>query len=58
MAYSEDKTFKNIIIKYFEGTPKTGWGKNEIVRQIKELWMYHLEEKIEKQNLANEVAEK
>jgi len=58
MAYSEDERFKESIVRYFKGTPKIGWGKNEIVRQINELWMYHFETKIEKQNLANEVAEK
>ncbi len=48
MAYSEDKNFKDKLVKYFETTPKTGWGKNEVVKQIKELWMRHLERKMEK----------
>jgi len=31
MTYSDDKNFKDVLINYFEHTPKTGWGKREIV---------------------------
>lgn len=40
--------FKDLLIEHFEHTRKTGWDKNEIVRQIKDLWISHLEKALKK----------
>uniref|UniRef100_A0A6M3JBF3 Uncharacterized protein n=1 Tax=viral metagenome TaxID=1070528 RepID=A0A6M3JBF3_9ZZZZ len=43
----EDKEFKNVLVSFFSETKKTGWGKNEIVTQIKELYIEFLESRLE-----------
>lgn len=39
-----EKDFKDLLVEFFEQTDKTGWGKNEIVKKIKDLWIRYLEE--------------
>ena len=47
MTIKKAKDFKEIILKQFRDTSKTGWGKNEIVTRIKDLWAMFLEKQIE-----------
>ena len=42
------KESKEIILKQFRDTSKTGWGKNKIVTRIKDSWTAFLEKQIEK----------
>jgi len=37
------KKFKAEIEEFFKSTTKTGWGKNEIVNKVKDLWAEFLE---------------
>ena len=41
------KHFKNEIEDFFQNTNKTGWGKNETVSKIKDLWAEFLERYVE-----------
>ena len=47
MTHLDNKNFKDTMIDHFEHTTKTGWGKNEIVKEIKDLWIWFLEQTIE-----------
>jgi len=47
MIYLDNKNFKDVIVDHFEHTTKTGWGKKEIVREIKDLWTRFLEQALE-----------
>lgn len=46
MRLSENKSFKDMTVDFFEETTKTGWGKKEIVKIIKDLWILYLESNI------------
>ena len=46
MTVMDSKDFKDHVIDFFENTPKTGWGKIEIVKKVMELWITYLEETI------------
>ena len=35
--------FKNKLVRFFERDKKSGWGKNQIVNAIKDIWIEHLE---------------
>ena len=48
ISMKKAKEFKEIILKQFRDTSKTGWGKNEIVTRIKDSWTAFLEKQIEK----------
>lgn len=41
---SEVKKFLQKVLTFFESTRKTGWGKNEVKAQIKDLYIEFLEE--------------
>lgn len=46
MKTMDNRDFKDMVVDHFEHTGKTGWGKREIVRKIKDLWITYLEETI------------
>jgi len=37
------KSYQERLIAFFESTRKTSWGKNELISQIKDLYIEHLE---------------
>ena len=41
-----NRDFKDMVVEHFEHTTKTGWGKNEIVKKVTDLWIGYLEETI------------
>lgn len=47
--FDKTKDFKNELIKFFERNSKSGWGKNQIVMIIKDLWIKQLEALVESQ---------
>jgi len=47
MIYSDNKNFKDAVVNHFERTTKTGWGKKEVVKEIKDLWTRFLEQALE-----------
>lgn len=42
------KDYQRELIDFFATTTKTGWGKNEIVAKLKELYIEYLEKQLEK----------
>ena len=40
------KTYQEKLIAFFESTRKTSWGKNELISQLKDLYIEHLEDTI------------
>lgn len=39
--------FKNDLVKHFERSKKSSWGRNQVVNAVKDLWIKHLESFIE-----------
>lgn len=46
--FNGNRNFKDELVDFFKKTNKTGWGKNEIQTQIRELWIEFLEDLIER----------
>ena len=44
------KEFKDFVVEFFDGTRKTGWGKNEVTRQITGLWSEFLMREIRRKD--------
>lgn len=40
---SEVKKFLRKVLTFFESTRKTSWGKNEVIEQLKDLYIEFLE---------------
>lgn len=41
--FDKNKDFKNELVKFFERNVKSSWGKNQVVKVIKDVWIKHLE---------------
>lgn len=44
MSQGLSRDFKNKVIKHFKSSRRAVWGKNQIVYEIKDLWIEWLEE--------------
>ena len=49
VKFDKDLSFKNELIKLFERSAKSSYGKHQIVRTIKDVWIKHLEALIKEQ---------